>query len=70
MTVGEIKDMIVVPAIMRFRKDIKQMVETAWLELSNEQKRRSFLRAMGQRYGQHQGVLPPIRVSIKRHLSI
>ena len=33
--VGEIKDMIVVPAIMRFRKDIKQMVETAWLELSN-----------------------------------
>ena len=35
MTVGEIKDMIVVPAIMRFRKDIKQMVETAWLELSN-----------------------------------
>ena len=28
---GEIKDMIVVPAIMRFRKDIKQMVDRPYL---------------------------------------
>lgn len=34
LSIGEIKDMIVVPTLMRFRKDIKQVVEDAWLELS------------------------------------
>jgi hypothetical protein len=36
MSIGEIKDMIVTPTLMRFRKDIKQVVEDAWLELSND----------------------------------
>jgi hypothetical protein len=35
MSVGQIKDMIVVPTLMRFRKDIKQLVENSWFELVN-----------------------------------
>ena len=38
MTIGEIKDMIVVPTLMRFRKDIKHLVESSWLELSSKDK--------------------------------
>ena len=34
MSISEVKDMIVVPTLMRFRKDIKTLVEHAWLELS------------------------------------
>ena len=36
MSIGEIKDMIVVPTVMRFRKDIKKLVEDSWLELSSQ----------------------------------
>jgi len=38
MTLGEIKDMIVTPTLLRFRKDIKGLVENSWLELSTTDK--------------------------------
>jgi len=38
MTIGEIKDMIVTPTLLRFRTDIKALVESSWLELANMDK--------------------------------